>query len=91
MPTILNIFGLRFYFYSDEHLPIHVHIEYGDNDAKVEIATREVKYNRGIKANDMRRAQEIIELYEDEIIAKWHEYFDDEKQMDYGKNRKSLV
>lgn len=54
MPTILNIFGLRFYFYSDEHLPIHVHIEYGDNDAKVEIATRKIKYNRGIKANDMR-------------------------------------
>ena len=27
MPTIFEIFGLRFYFYSDEHLPIHVHIE----------------------------------------------------------------
>jgi len=25
MPTLLNIFGLRFYFYSDEHLPIHIH------------------------------------------------------------------
>lgn len=24
MPTILLAFGLRFYFYSDEHLPIHV-------------------------------------------------------------------
>ena len=67
MPTILNIFGLRFYFYSDEHLPIHVHIEYGDNDAK------------GIKANDMRRALEVIELYEAEIIAKWHEYFGEEE------------
>ncbi len=27
MPTILLAFGLRFYFYSDEHLPIHVHME----------------------------------------------------------------
>ena len=79
MPTILNLFVLRFYFYSDEHLPIHVHIEYGDNDAKVEIATREIKYNRGIKANDMRRALEVIELYEAEIIAKWHEYFGEEE------------
>lgn len=76
MPTILCIFGLRFFFYSDEHLPIHVHIEQGDNDAKIEIATRTVIYNRGIKANDMRRALEVIALYETEIIAKWHEFFD---------------
>lgn len=69
MTTILEIFGLRFYFYSDEHLPIHVHIEHGGNDAKVEISTRKIIYNRGIKANDMRRALEIIELYEAEIIA----------------------
>jgi len=27
----------------------------------------------------MRRALEVIELYEAEIIAKWHEYFGDEK------------
>ena len=71
MPTILYIFGLRFYFYSDEHRPIHVHIEYGGNDAKIEIETRDVKYNRGIKAGDLRRALQII--------AKWHEYFGDEE------------
>lgn len=79
MPTILYIFGLRFYFYSDEHRPIHVHIEYGGNDAKIEIETRDVKYNRGIKAGDLRRALQIIEMYEADIIAKWHEYFGDEE------------
>ena len=42
MPTIFEIFGLRFFFYSDEHLPIHVHIEYGGNDAKVEIEATEL-------------------------------------------------
>ena len=79
MPTILYILGLRFFFYSDEHEPIHVHIEQGDNDAKVEIATRKIVYNRGIKANDMRKALQTIELYEDDIIKKWHEYFDGKK------------
>ncbi|MBQ8366380.1 MAG: DUF4160 domain-containing protein [Alistipes sp.] len=76
MPTILTLFGLRFYFYSDEHLPIHIHIQYGEYDAKVEIMTRKVVYNRGIKAIDMRRALEVIEMYQEEIIAKWHEYFE---------------
>ncbi|MBE6243946.1 MAG: DUF4160 domain-containing protein [Bacteroidales bacterium] len=27
MPTILFLFGLRFFFYSEEHLPVHVHVE----------------------------------------------------------------
>lgn len=27
MPTVLLAFGLRFYFYSGEHQPIHVHVE----------------------------------------------------------------
>ena len=30
MPTILEIFGLRFFFYANEHLPIHVHLQNGD-------------------------------------------------------------
>ena len=35
MPTILVIFGLRFYFFANEHLPIHVHLENGDGIAKI--------------------------------------------------------
>lgn len=27
MPEILRIFGMRFYFYSREHEPIHVHVK----------------------------------------------------------------
>jgi len=34
MPTILIAFGLRFYFYSEEHMPIHVHVENADGRAK---------------------------------------------------------
>ena len=60
MPTIFEIFGLRFFFYSDEHLPIHVHIEYGGNDAKVEIATRKVVQNRGLKPRELKKATQLI-------------------------------
>ncbi|MGB0788697.1 MAG: DUF4160 domain-containing protein [Marinirhabdus sp.] len=27
MPTVLRLRGYRFFFYSNEHLPIHVHVE----------------------------------------------------------------
>lgn len=42
MPEIFRIFGLRFFFYSDEHLPIHVHDKNGAGEAKFEIANDEI-------------------------------------------------
>ena len=45
MPTILFLFGLRFFFYSDEHLPMHVHVKNGDGKAKIIIETAEVVEN----------------------------------------------
>ena len=37
MPTLLRIFGLRFFFYLDEHQPIHVHVECNGKLAKIEL------------------------------------------------------
>lgn len=37
MPEILRIFGLRFFFFSREHEPIHVHVESADGKAKFNI------------------------------------------------------
>ena len=50
MPTIFEIFGLRFFFFSGEHTPIHVHVVKGDDDAKIAIMP-EIKlvYNNGLK------------------------------------------
>jgi len=33
MPTLMNVFGLRFFFYSEEHLPMHVHMQNSDGKA----------------------------------------------------------
>ncbi len=75
MPTLFIIFGLRFYFYSDEHLPIHVHIESSDGKAKVNVDPHiEVVSNNGIKPRDLKKALVIIETYKDDIIDKWKEY-----------------
>lgn len=53
MPTLFIIFGLRFYFYSEEYLPIHIHIENGDGRAKVNVVPEiELVSNNGIKPKD---------------------------------------
>lgn len=77
MPTFLFIFGLRFYFYSEEHLPIHVHVQNGDGKAKIDVATCTVVENRGIKPKDIKRAIDAVILYKEDIIRVWNEYFDE--------------
>lgn len=78
MPTILFLFGLRFFFYSEEHLPVHVHVENGDGRAKIDVETAEVTENKGLKPKDLKRAVEAVRLYKDDIIKSWNEYFDNE-------------
>ena len=78
MPTILFLFGLRFYFYSEEHIPIHVHVESGDGKAKINVETAEVIENKGLKPKDLKRAVEAVRLYKEDIINSWNEYFDAE-------------
>lgn len=75
MPTIFEIFGLRFFFYSDDHAPIHVHVVKGDDDAKIQIEP-EVKliYNHGLKAKDLKRALELAEMYKEDIVDVWNRY-----------------
>jgi len=78
MPTLLIIFGLRFFFYSDEHKPIHVHIENSDGKAKINLVPSiEVVENKGIKTKDIKKALAIIELYKEEFIKAWNEYHED--------------
>lgn len=75
MPTLFELFGIRFYFYSDEHLPIHVHIVNGDGRAKIVVEPEiEMVSNIGIKPKDIKKALVVIETYRDEIINAWREY-----------------
>ena len=75
MPTILEIFGLRFFFFSEDHEPIHVHVVKGEDDAKIAMEP-EIKliYNHGLKTKDMNRALKLAEMYRDDIIEVWNKY-----------------
>lgn len=76
MPTLFEIFGLRFFFFSNEHEPIHVHVENGDGRIKVQLTpTIEVVDGRGMKAKDIKKALTIIELYQEDIMNTWQKYF----------------
>jgi hypothetical protein len=79
MPTLLNIFGLRFYFYSDEHAPAHIHVENSDGKAKISLLpTVKVIENRNIKDRDIKKALAVVDLYKEEFINAWNEYHGNE-------------
>ena len=75
MPELFRLFGIKFFFFSNEHLPIHVHIENGDGDAKFEIKPVKLISNNGIRNKDIKLAESIIEENEELIEKRWVEYF----------------
>jgi hypothetical protein len=75
MPELFRLFGIRFFFFSNEHLPVHVRIENGDGDAKFQIKPVKLISNNGIKNKDIKLAESIIEENEDMIEKRWDEYF----------------
>ena len=77
MPTLLYLFGLRFFFYMDEHLPVHVHVSYGGSKAKIALEPKvEVVYNHGLKEQELRKAIETCNTYRHDFLAEWHKRFE---------------
>lgn len=75
MPTLFIFLGFRFFFWSNEHDPIHVHIAKGDSEAKYNVVTLELVANHGFKKNELKMIESIIEENKDIIIDRWNEYF----------------
>lgn len=75
MPTLFIFFGLRFYFYSEEHPPIHIHIQNADGKAKFNVDPEiELVYNKGLNKKDLKLAEKIISENKEVIIIRWNEY-----------------
>lgn len=74
MPTLLTEAGFRFFFYSNEHEPKHVHVIRGDDFAKIEIETLAV-VNSCMKSKDLKKALSIAEANQTEFERRWDEYF----------------
>ena len=71
------MFGMRFFFYSREHEPIHVHVKGADGKAKFNILPEGVVLvkNEGLKPKDIKAAEMVLEENKELAIEKWIEYF----------------
>ena len=77
MPEILRMFGMRFFFYSREHEPIHVHVKSADGNAKFEVLPEGIVLvkNEGLKPKDIKAAEMVLEENKELAIEKWNDYF----------------
>ena len=77
MPEIFRMFGMRFFFYSREHEPIHVHVQNADGKAKFDVLPEGIVLveNKGIKIKDIKAAEMVLEENKELAIEKWNEYF----------------
>jgi hypothetical protein len=75
MPTILKIYGVRFYFYSNEEDRMHVHVQVQSAKAKIWLDTFEVAENKGFKKHEIAKIVKLVRKYENEIKESWNEHF----------------
>ncbi len=76
MPTILRLKGFRFFFYTNEHLPVHIHVEKENKTAKYNLEPLvELIYSRKFKASEISEMRKLVIENKDIFIEKWYEYF----------------
>ena len=100
MPKIFEYFGFIFYFYSNEHEPIHVHVLHGGRESifdlimmdglLAQIGVREKKGAEPLSEKDKRTAEEFIRKYHKNIIQKWVKFFVLKQSVRSKKKKKKL-
>ncbi len=85
MPKIFEYFGFIFYFFSNEHEPIHVHVKHSStecvfdliivNGELKDIVRREKIGAKPLNSQDEKIAILFISKYWQQIVKKWIDFF----------------
>jgi hypothetical protein len=69
MPTVFTKDGFRFFFYSNDHTPIHVHVKRGDGEAVFLVEGNVVlRESVGMNTSELSKA-EALAVEHKELIA----------------------
>jgi hypothetical protein len=75
MPRIFEKEGFRFFFYSNEHSPIHVHVQRGGGEAVFYVGENiELRESLGLKVKELARAEKLAEENKALIVKAWNEH-----------------
>jgi len=75
MPEVFRMFGMRFFFFANEHLPIHIHVQNADGRAKFQVSPKvKLMTNKGLKPSDIKLAEVLIVENRLIILKAWEAY-----------------
>lgn len=75
MPTVFEKDGYKFFFYSNEHRPPHVHVWKGGGEAVFIIDPEvELREASGMKVRQLARAEELAKENQEIILKAWNEH-----------------
>ena len=75
MPTVLRIDDYRFFFFSDEHTPEHIHIEKGDSYARIEIESLKAADTYNLNSKELKKLVLLVTKNKEKLKGTWDEYF----------------
>ena len=75
MPTVISVNGFRFFFYSNDHDPMHIHVEKENKTAKFNINPIELVRSSRFNANELRKIRILIEENLELFKDNWNDYF----------------
>jgi hypothetical protein len=77
MPEVFRQLGYKFHFFANDHEPIHIHVSKAGNEAIYIVSENEItlRENFGMKKNELRLIESLIELERTLIIETWTDFF----------------
>lgn len=84
MPKIFEYLAYIIRFYSNDHLPIHVHVQIKERESKAEflflekeikIIFKKIKGKEPLTLAEAREISVFLKKYIDEVIDKWNKVF----------------
>ena len=85
MPKIFEYLGFTFLFYANDHLPVHVHVQFGEFESKIIFAYEEgklkslvyknVKRKIAIPSDKQKEVNKFLKKYHSRVVEKWNDFF----------------
>jgi len=73
--TILRVDGFRFFFFSDEHPPSHIHVEKGDGYARIELKSLRITDSYDLNSKELKKLTVLVKQNNERLQKAWDEYF----------------
>jgi len=70
MPTISVFFGLIIRMYYKDHQPPHIHVQYQNDNAVIDLDSGNIKEGR-LPVRCLRLVQAWVEIHKDDLYANW--------------------